>query len=340
VRLDEPERFREVDPRDALGDVEAAAEQWEAAAAARRLPVDVAGARVIVIAGMGGSGIAGDVAAAVAAELLTVPVVVHKGFGLPAFAGPGTVVVAVSHSGQTAETCDAAEVALDRGATLYGVAGGGRLGELCDRAGAPWTRVPRTTQPRHGLGFLAVPVLVALGLGAGLAEAVAVLRDESARCGRAVPSAENPAKQLGERLASTPGIPTILGAPGIGAVAAYRLTCQLAENAKLSALAGALPEATHNQVAAWGHRPPGGLVLLADPAAPEAARRVLAACAALAADRFSWVTELRASGHGPVSRLASLVAQADFASIYAALALGRDPTPIPLIDLLKEQTAS
>lgn len=339
--LDRADRFREVDPADALADVEDAAGQWSRAP--RPAPLDLTATDAVVVTGVGGSGICADVVAAVASDRLELPVVVHKGYGLPAFVGSRSVVVAVSCSGDTEETLSAAEEAVRRGARLLVVAGGGQLGALGEAQGEPWVHVPRDSQPRHSLGSLAVPVLAALGLDEGLDEALAVQREVRELCGRQVPLAANPAKQLGTQIAQA-GAAVVHGARPLAAVAAYRLKCQLNENAELPAFFGELPEVTHNEVVGWGEPHPlakgAVLVVLRDPHGehPRTARRV-DLLSELVGERFAHVAELTAWGRGPLARLTSLLLLADLTSVYAAYALDRDPTPIRLIDRLKHEMA-
>jgi glucose/mannose-6-phosphate isomerase len=152
----------------------------------------------------------------------------------------------------------------------------------------------------------------------------------------------------------------IWGSSDIADVAAYRFACQLNENAKMPAVFGGLPEANHNQVVAFdgpygvgarrsdvddlfadrveqAERTVGALrlVLLADTEEhPQVARR-REISADVAADRGVPVSELTAEGSHPVERLASLVSIADFASVYLALVIGVDPTPITPITQLK-----
>jgi glucose/mannose-6-phosphate isomerase len=300
---------------------------------------------------MGGSGIAGDVAAALAnvvppaeRDLPPIPVIVHKGYGLPPFVGPRTLVVALSYSGSTEETLSAVDVARASGARLFAVTSGGRLAEIAEADGAPMVRLPGGRQPRHSLGYLAVPVLVALGLDQGLDEAIDVQREVLAAANRDVPAAENHAKQLALRLASG-SVPLAWGARGLGAVAAYRLKCQLNENAKLPAMWNELPEVDHNEVVGLQEPSPLaghlGLVLLRDPAGehPRVATRFIVT-EELVRERFAWMAEVAARGRSPLARLASLVLLVDLASVYTALELGHDPTPIPSIDRLKQALAS
>jgi glucose/mannose-6-phosphate isomerase len=344
VNLDAPGSYKAVDPDDALADVEATADQWTRARGLAGVRLDLAGVDHVVITGMGGSGIAGDVTAAVAAEAgFPLPVVVHKGYGVPPFVGPRSLVVACSYSGGTEETLSAAEAALDRGARLFAVTSGGALGDTAAAAGAPVVRIPGGGMPRHGLGWLAVPVLVGLGLDADLDETVEVQGELAAAAARDVPSAENPAKQLALRLASG-SVPVAWGARGIGQVAAYRLKCQLNENAKVPAFWAELPELDHNEIVGLQEPSPLagnlGLVLFRDPAGehPRVATR-FQVTEDLVGPRFAWMAEVAARGRSPLARLASLLLLADLGSVYTALELGHDPTPIPSIDRLKRALA-
>src|SRR5205807_10020962 len=117
----------------------------------------------VVVLGMGGSGIAGDIVAAVAGPFMPVPVVVAKSYELPAFVGEGSLVFAVSFSGDTEETVEATSEAAVQGAKVVVVSGGGGLARLGEAWGAPMVSVPEDIpQPRAGVGALAVPPLIAL----------------------------------------------------------------------------------------------------------------------------------------------------------------------------------
>jgi glucose/mannose-6-phosphate isomerase len=345
VNLDDPGSYRSVDPADALADVEGTADQWREARRLADVRLDLDGVDVVVVTGMGGSGIAGDVTAAVAAAAgFPLPILVHKGYGVPPFVGPRTLVVACSYSGNTEETLSAAEAALQRGARLFAVTSGGELAQRAESSGAPMVRIPGGGMPRHGLGYVAVPVLVALGLDADLDEAADVQDQVAAAASRQVPSRENPAKQLALRLASG-SVPVAWGAQGIGRVAAYRLKCQLNENAKVPAFWAELPELDHNEIVGLQEPSPLagnlGLVLFRDPVGEHAriATR-FRVTEELVGSRFAWLAEVAARGESALARLASLLLLADLGSIYTALELGHDPTPIPSIDRLKQALAA
>ncbi len=340
--LDDLSSYAATDVRDALADVEGSAGQW---AHARELAVgsqvDLTGTTAVFVSGMGGSGVSGNVVETLAAERLGIPVFVNKGYGVPAWVGPSTLVLAASYSGNTEETLSAVEQSLARGARVMAVTSGGALGALTEAKGLATVVVPPGRQPRHSLGYLAVPLLTMLGLDEGLDEAIDLLHALALAWDRKVLTAEHPGKQLGRQLADG-SIPVVYGTDGPAALAALRLACQLNENAKLPALDGAMPEICHNAIVGWEGPSDlvgrAGLLWVRDPAGehPRNAERARLVDGMLA-DRIAWTATLSARGTQPLARLASLLLQADLVSIYAALARGIDPTPVASITRLKQE---
>jgi glucose/mannose-6-phosphate isomerase len=321
--------------------------------------------RAVVVAGMGGSGIAGDVLAAMAAASAQAPVVVQREPGLPGWVGAADVVVAVSCSGGTQETLAATDEAIRRGAALVGIgAEGSPLARRCTQARAPFVPVVKQLAPRASMWALATPVLVAGGrlglvdLSAEDFEAAATrLETVSEACRPDREAFVNPAKQLALELAGS--LPMVWGAGTIGGVAAYRFGCQLAENAKYPAAVGVLPEAHHNQVVAFDGTLAGGsaaedlfrdrvddldplrlrLVVVHDDEGNDDVSARVSVSEQIAHERGVPVSSLRSEGSGPVERLASLVGVIDYATVYLALLLGVDPTPVAPIDALKQRLA-
>lgn len=346
--LDDPAGLVDGDPQDMLGAVASAGEQIRTGLAAVR-PLELGSRpRVLVIAGMGGSAASGDVLGAVAGSRCPVPVLVHRGPGLPAWVGPEDLVVGLSCSGRTEETLDAVATAVERGTRLVTIgapdspletAGAGALHLAVDAGGR---------QPRASLWSLATPLLlvgeavgVTPGARAALAGAAAVLDGVAAVSAPAIPTASNRAKELAVHLAG--GLPVLWGPPGVGAVVVNRFATQVAENAKLPSMAGVLSEVHHNQIVAFdgpaaldhGLR----LVLVADAEESASVEARLAQSQHAAGQAGVPVVVLRGSGPDPVSRVAGLVALIDFATVYLALLTGTDPTPVTAIDSLKARMA-
>ncbi|HET6817185.1 MAG TPA: SIS domain-containing protein [Mycobacteriales bacterium] len=321
--------------------------------------------RAVVVAGMGGSGIAGDVLAAMAAPAAQSPVIVQREPGLPGWVGAADVVIAVSCSGGTQETLAATDEAVRRGAALVGIgAADSPLSRRCTQARAPFVAVTKQLAPRASMWALATPVLVA-GMRLGLVdltadafEAAAVRLETVAETCR--PDREafvNPGKQLALDLSGS--LPMVWGAGTTGGVAAYRFGCQLAENAKYPAVVGRLPEAHHNQVVAFDGDLAGGsasddlfrdrvedeqpvrvrLVVLHDDDGDSAVAARVSVSEQIAHERGVPVTSLRTEGDGPLERLASLVGLIDYATVYLALLHDIDPTPVAPIDALKMRLA-
>jgi glucose/mannose-6-phosphate isomerase len=369
--LDDPERINAADPGGMLLDVASSGAQVRAARA--RLLDDDAAAyaqlhddvrpRAVMFAGVGGSGVVGAVVEAMAAPTSPVPVLAHHGYLLPSWIGPLDVVVALSCSGRTEETLAVATEAIRRGARLVAIgAARSPLAALAEQADALFLPVDSGGRsPRASLWSLLIPalgVVDALGL---LATSPAVLASVADRLdalatdyGPRVHVAENLAKLTAVTLGGS--LPVVWGSSDVAGVAAYRMSCQLAENAKYPSLYGTLPEANHNQIVFFDgpfagsgshddlfrdrvddplDEPRVHLVLLRDTVEhPQVARR-RSVSRDVADQRGIPVTELVAEGEHPLERLSSLIILGDYTSVYAALVLGEDPSPIGPIDELK-----
>lgn len=353
--LDDATELSRRDPGDMLSEVATAGEQVRQALVSceqARLGElgPVTPPRAVVVTGMGGSGIAGHVVQAAAGPDCPVPVERVRGWGLPAWVGEGDLVLAVSSSGRTSETLACTQTALDRGSSVVVVAAAGSpLAELAERSGVAWVPVPVGRPPRANLWALSVPLLVAahnIGLvevGVERLNAVADLLDDIARrCHPDQPTEVNPAKQLAAELAGR--MPLIWGTSDLAGIAAYRLLCQLAENAKYPAVNGVLPEALHNQVVTFAAPNVSGLpirlVLLHDSVEDERVAAAAVEAEALANESGVEVSALHAVGRHPLERMASLCAVGDFASVYLGLLNKIDPTPIAPIDALKARVSA
>lgn len=316
--------------------------------------------RSVVICGMGGSGIAGDVFAAVTGSACPVPVLTWRSHGLPTWVGAADLVMVVTCSGETEETLSALDEAVRRGCRLLVVAAAGSTAEtLASRGRALFVPVPQGRQPRASLWALSTPLVIAgdaLGLLAadpeGLELTAVLLERLATRCQPDAETVLNPGKSLA--LALIDRLPVVWGSSPLSGVSAHRFSCQLNENAKMPAVHGTLPEAAHNQIVAFDGPWAGGeRDLFADPeesASPrmhvvllrdndehrQVAKRALVA-RDLARRRGVELSELQAEGASPFERLASLVAVGDWASTYLALAQGFDPTPVTAIEQLKAE---
>jgi glucose/mannose-6-phosphate isomerase len=312
---------------------------------ARPLP-EADGITSIAFCGMGGSAIAGDVVAALAAPRLRFPIAVVRTPRLPEFCGPHTLVVASSYSGDTVETLGLFEEAVGRGCRMVALTAGGELARRAEELGIGRVIVPVGYMPRAAFGFLsmgAMGALEAMGIMPPQAddvdEAVAEMTGVIAEAGPDVPSTTNPAKELA--LAIGELVPVVWGADGIGSVAATRWKSSLNENAKVPSFASALPELDHNEVEGWSAGKGAGFALIALRHPGEdgdvAARFPLSEAIARASG--ATVHEVSSRGRSELARLLTLVQLGDLVSTYLGIARGVDPSPIEAIASLKRALA-
>ncbi|MCE2526621.1 MAG: bifunctional phosphoglucose/phosphomannose isomerase [Actinomycetia bacterium] len=297
----------------------------------------------LLVCGMGGSGISGDFLQAVAAAEGR-RTTVHKHYGLPGWAPSlRPSVVAVSYSGNTAETLSSWEEARKLGLQVTAITSGGELAEMAALAGEQLVVIPRGYQPRSALGFgLSALLRVAAQAGAisdpqpSLEEAAHLADSLSGPKGEGIGFASELASAMGGRMVG------VYGSVPLTQVAAYRWKTQTNENAKRSAFWSVLPETTHNEIVGWD-LPQGlarrrvGIVALRDRDEHPGVSRRFEVLEKLTADRVTWVGEVWTQGFSPLGRLISLVAMGDLFSLELARNSGADPMAVDLIDRLKEE---
>ena len=299
----------------------------------------------VVVLGMGGSGVAGDVLAAVAGPFMPVPVTVTKGYEAPPSLGEGTLCFAISYSGDTEETVEAAQAAAVTGAHMIVLSTGGELARLAHAWDAPHVPLPDCPMPRAGIGSVSIPPLVILeriGLFPGATEYVAdAVRQLRRRRDKLIVDG-GPAQQLARAIGRT--MPIVYGGDALGGVAAYRFKCQVNENAKAPAFAAELPEMAHNEICGWGQH--GDITRQVMTVVrfrhgfehPQVARRFDLTYDVID-EVVHGIVDIEAEGEGTLAQLFDLVIQGDFVSLHLAAEAGVDPGPIPILTDLKAALA-
>jgi len=350
VELDDLESLRACDPQGMLAHIDGLPEQlgkaWEIGKAAE-LPKR-GEFRQIVIAGMGGSAIGGDLLAAYVAPTCGLPVTVWRNYDLPASVrGPETFVVVSSHSGNTEEALSACERCLEVGATLVAITTGGKLAEMAEARRVPVWRFHHTGQPRAAVGYsfgLLLSLLCRMqwipDAENELRGAVACMRSQQASLLPSVPVVRNPAKRMAGQLMGR--WPVILGS-GILAPVARRWRTQISEVAKAMAQFEELPEADHNFVA--GVLNPEALIektmilfLRSSLEHPRNCLRVDTTRQVLMVEGFN-TDVIRAAGETRLAQQWTSLHFGDYVAYYLAMAYGVDPTPVAAIEDLKRQMA-
>jgi glucose/mannose-6-phosphate isomerase len=332
---------------DSVGMLDLAAALPEQVAAAATMAAGVEGLprhediENVLVLGMGGSGMGGDIMAAIAGPFMSVPITVVKGYETPSFVGPGTLCFAISYSGDTEETVEAAQMAAESGASMVVLSRGGELAELAAVLGAPHLVLPDIPMPRAGVGAVSVPGLLVLeqvGLFPGATQYVADTVEQLHRRRDKLIMDGSSAQRLAREIGRT--MPVTYGGDAIGEVAAYRFKCQVNENAKAPAFAGVLPEMCHNEICGWGqHGDVTRQVMTVvrfrhDFEHPQVARRFELTYDVLD-EVVHAVCDVEAAGEGALAQLFDLIIQGDFTSLHLAIENQVDPGPIPVLEDLK-----
>ena len=346
--LDDVRAMRELDASDMLGTIAGlGADCRSAYDSARSLDLpSAADVESVIVCGMGGSAMAGELLRAAFRDLIGVPVEVNRRSDLPAYAGAATLVVGSSYSGSTSETLAAFRDAVTRGCRLLAVTSGGTLGAEAVAAGAPVVSLPSGFQPRAALGHLGLSLIGALEsmallppAGEDVEETIAELDRLAAQMTIDVQASSNPAKQLASLIGDR--VPVIWGAEAVGEVAAMRWKTQMNENGKVPAFSASMSELDHNEVVGWT-RPYGStftlIALRHDGEHPEVRARFPLSYQ-IARDAGVETEEVRAGGTSGLARLMGLILVGDFVSAYVGLRRGVDPTPVAVITRLKAALA-
>ncbi len=353
MNLDDLSLLSQIDSHNMLAEINNLPEQLATAwqlGQSLPLPPTAAPIERIVLSGMGSSAIGADLLAAYAAETCPVPVIVHRDYGLPAFAnGPGTLVVASSHSGNTEETHDSFSAARQRGCAALAITTGGQLAEQAKSASLPLWQFAHHGPPPTAVSY-SVGLLLALfsrlrlipDPSADLSEAVEAMKTQQTNLRAEISAALNPAKRYAGQLVGR--WVTVFGAGALAPVA-RRWKTQINELAKAPANFEFLPEADHNTLA--GLTNPADLLqsrtlamfLLAPSDHPrnrlrsELTRQVFML-------EGSNTDFYMAKGNSKLAHICTALHFGDYLAYYLAIAYQTDPAPVETLAHLQEMLSN
>jgi len=342
------ERIRAADAANMLDRIKELGKQltdaWKIGKSAS-LPPAYADVRNITLAGMGGSAIGGDLAAALLADELKIPMSIHRDYGIPAYVGRDSLVIASSYSGNTEESLSAYGEAHKRGAKILVLTTGGKLAELGRAAGQPVVTFSYKAQPRAALGYslgLVLGCLVKLGLVRELQSDIDAALADLAKIEERVHEGArtNDAKRMAIELYGR--IPFAYGA-GVMGVMARRVKGQWNENAKNWSAFDVMSELNHNAVVGFPHPPIAKdaltvLLLRSDRDNPR--HKIRFDVTAELLDRVGVKHKtLKFSGANMLSEILQMTMFTDYVSFYIALLNGADPSEVKSIDYLKDRLA-
>ena len=302
----------------------------------------------IVVAGLGGSAIGGDLVRSYLAERLDIPFFICRNYTLPNFVDSSSVVFLSSYSGNTEETLSAFEDSFRRGAKIICMTSNGKVREICSKQAIPFVHLPKGFQPRAALGYSFVPILAMLermgfvkGEEANIKKTKEFLDGNRNKYRVEVDAEKNPAKTLATKLHGK--LPIIYASCDHFDAVSTRWKGQFCENAKMLAFNNVFPEFNHNELVGWkvlsDYRNDLRVVILKDKEDHPRIKRRMEIVKEIIEEKGVEVIENQSSGERLLSRMFSLIQMGDFTSFYLAILNEEDPTPVKVIDYLKSELA-
>ncbi len=310
-----------------------------------KMPFKAKNIDAIVLSGLGGSAIGGDILRSYLADDLKVPFIVNRHYALPEFVGARTLVVIASYSGGTEETIASHHDAMRRKAKVLCISSNGEIARLAAVHRQPLITIPGGLPPRTALGYSLFPMLVALSsMGfipskeKEIRETVRLLRKLSRTYGT-LSNTKNPALELAKQLYNK--LPIVYSSADRFDVVNTRWRGQLAENSKMLAFGHVLPEMNHNELVGWKalkrQMEEMAVVFLRDNGDHDRVKIRMEITKSIVGEYASKVLDVESQGSSLLARMFSLIYLGDWVSFYLAIMNGIDPTPVRVIDYLKRE---
>ena len=346
IDLDNLKVLSKIDKNGMLDSVERFAEQITIAVdCAEKAPKpDIGRIDNMVISGLGGSAIGGDVVRSYLADSVDFPIIVNRHYTLPKFVGPNTLFIASSYSGNTEETLSAYKCAVEANAKILAITSGGTLAKLAEENNVPTLKIPGGLQPRAALGYSFFGLLSWLSrLGIipnqdeSISAAASVIKNVIEETRQSVPTSSNPAKQLA--ISMLDRYIYIYASQDYFDVVALRWRGQINENSKVPASSNVVPELCHNEIVGWvesGRILGRSIVIyLRDKEDHPRIGLRFDTIKPLLEERGAEIHQIYSQGENRLARIFSLIIMGDIVSVYLALRQEVDPTPVEPIEKLK-----
>ncbi|UCE15778.1 MAG: bifunctional phosphoglucose/phosphomannose isomerase [Candidatus Bathyarchaeota archaeon] len=344
--LDRLEEVRKIDKSNILGYcVKTNIYCEDAVQRAKQVSIKYGRPKHIVLVGMGGSAIGGEILRDWLLDKVPVPIEVCRDYNLPAYANEDTLVFAISCSGKTEETLSAFVDAVKRGCKIITITSGEHLLSFSEKLGVPYVIVPSELPSRVTLPYLFLPLPIFLEkLGVlqncekEIQEMIRIVKKLCQENSLEIPAKENPSKKLALELKGT--IPVVYGFRQYSAIA-RRLKTQFNENSKVPSRYDVFPELNHNEVVGWEASESltkrFSVLLIRDREEPREIKNRIEATRSLILHKAQKVLEVYARGESKLARMFSVLFVGDLASVYLAILRNTDPTPVEIISKMKEE---
>jgi len=303
----------------------------------------------IIVCGLGGSSVGGDLLKNFLRGKSQIPLIVNRSYTLPRWVGENSLVLCVSYSGNTEETLSVYDEGKKRRSKMVAITSGGKLYESATRDGIPVFSIPEIgIPPRTALGYLFMPQLLLMKKlqiadfqDSEISEMFDVLKHVAEEIDISVPKDKNEAKKIAEGICQS--IPLVYTTSDFFEGVGIRWKTQLNENSKSPAYCEFFPELDHNEIMGWeGFKKltkQFSVILLRDKNESERMRRRIDVTVSLIKEKAERVMEVYPKGEGLLSRILSLIYIGDYVSFYLAMLNGIEPVEVKSISSLKRRMA-
>lgn len=307
---------------------------------------EIKGSNNILICGMGGSAIGGNLIQDLLIDKIKIPIFIYRGYNIPAFANNKTLMIVISYSGNTEESISAFSQGIEHKCQIIVISSNGKLIEYCQRLKITYMKVPAGIQPRAALPYLFIALLIILqkthiisDFSQDLEEAISILKILKTELSIKNPISKNNAKHIA--LGIYGFIPVIYAPPNYGSLA-RRMKCQFNENSKNPATWDEFPELDHNEIVGWELQSQITqmccVILLRTQDEDEAIKnRIEITKETILNDKVKDIFEIWSQGESRLAKMLSLLYISDFISFYLAILKGVNPTPVNGINELKNK---
>jgi glucose/mannose-6-phosphate isomerase len=351
INLDDFNIYRKYDPAGMLTHIhnfpEMCRQAWKSALDFK-LPEEYSRVKKVLVLGMGGSAICGDLAASLALKEASLPVLACRDYFLPQYVDEDTLVIASSYSGMTEETLSAFQQVFNIPAKALAITTGGKLLSLCGNMGVPAFTFDYKSQPRAALPFSLFATLAILHnlnilkiKSSDIEESFSNLKNLAEKINESVPADINPAKLLARKLV---GKMVLIYGAGITAEVAHRWKTQINENSKTTAFYETFSELNHNAIV--GYEMPEQtvrrlmVVMLDSNLLHERIRVRYGLTQQLLTQAGIDYHVLKGEGTNALGQMITLILFGDYVSYYLAMLNRQDPTVIKAIDFLKKSLSN
>lgn len=301
----------------------------------------------IVITGLGGSAIGGDLLRSYLCDELTIPLLVNRNYSVPKFVDKNSLVIVSSYSGNTEETISAHIDAQKRKAQIVCITSGGETEKIARKYRNYIIKIPKGYPPRAALGFSFFPILILLyKLGFvknkknEIKETISLLK-KKVKSYQNLNADKNPALQLAQKFFNR--LPIIYSSSEHLDSVNLRWRGQLSENSKVLAFGNILPEMNHNELVGWkvlkSLMANMLVVFLKDKSDHRRVKIRMKITEGIVKEYAADILNVESEGNSLLARMFSLIYLGDWASYYLAIINGIDPTPVKVIDYLKNELA-